>query len=57
MGLLGLWIGLTVAMLCTSTAGGLIILWADWDREMEKVVERLKGDKNSGGDGESTEGV
>ena len=55
MGLWGLWIGLTVAMVCTSTTGGLIILWADWDREVEKVTEVLEGDRNLGNDGESTE--
>ena len=57
MGLWGLWIGLTVALVCTSTVGGLIVLWSDWDREMEKVMERLEGDRNLGDDDESTEGA
>ena len=57
MKLWGLWIGLTVALVCTSTVGGLIVLWADWDREVEKVMERLEGDRNLGDDDESTESV
>ena len=55
MGLLGLWIGLTLALVCTSTVGGLIILRSDWDREVEKVIERLEGDRNLGNDDESPE--
>ena len=54
MGLWGLWIGLTVALVCTSTVGGMIVLWADWDREVEKVMERLEGDRSPDED-ESTE--
>jgi len=57
MELWGLWIGLTVALLCTSTVGGLIVLWADWDREVEKVMERLEDDRNLGDDAESAESV
>ena len=55
MKLWGLWIGLTVALVCTSTVGGMIILWADWDHEVEKVMERLEGDRSPGNDNESTE--
>lgn len=57
MELWGLWIGLTVALLCTSTVGGLIVLWADWDREVQKVMERLEDDRNLGDDAESAESV
>ena len=55
MRLWGLWIGLTAALVCTSTIGGLITLRADWDREVEKVMERLEGDRNLGNDDESAE--
>ena len=55
MGLSGLWIGLTLALVCVSIVGGLIILRADWDREVEKVMKRLEGDRNLGNDDESTE--
>jgi len=55
MGLGGLWIGLTLALVCISTVGGLIVLRADWDREVEKVMKRLEGDRKSGDDDESTE--
>ena len=55
MKLSGLWIGLTAAMVCNSTIGGRIVLWADWDREVEKVVERSKGDGNLGDDDEPAE--
>ena len=55
MELWGLWIGLTAAMVCNSTIGGRIVLGADWDREVEKVVERSKGDGKVGNRGESTE--
>ena len=55
MKLSGLWIGLTIALVFTSVIGGLIVLWADWDHEVKKVMERLEGDRNLGDDDESTE--
>ena len=55
MGLWGLWIGLTLALVCTDVIGGLIILRADWDHEVEKVMKRLEGERNLGNDDESTE--
>jgi len=55
MGLWGLWVGLTVALVCTSTVGGMIVLWADWDREVEKVAERLEGDRKLRKDDEPIE--
>jgi len=45
MKLWGLWMGLTVGLVCTGVIGGLIVLWADWDHEVEKVAERLEGDR------------
>lgn len=50
MNLIGLWIGLTVALLFTSVIGGLIILWADWDHEVKKVAARLESERNTGDD-------
>ena len=55
MKLWGLWIGLTIALVFTSGIGGLIVLRADWDREVKKVMERLEDDRNPDGDDESTE--
>jgi len=57
MKLWGLWIGLTIALVCTSITGGLIVLRADWDREVEKVKERLEGERSPGNDDESAESV
>jgi MATE family multidrug resistance protein len=55
MKLWGLWIGLSIALVFTSVIGGLIILWADWDHEVKKVMERLESDGDSGDDDESAE--
>lgn len=48
MSLWGLWIGLTIALVSTSVVGGLIVLWADWDHEVQKVMERLESERNFG---------
>ena len=56
MNLWGLWIGLTIALVFTSGIGGLIVLRADWDHEVKKVMDRLESDRNVGDD-ESTESV
>lgn len=55
MKLPGLWIGLTAALVTTGFIGGLIILWADWDNEVKKVMERLEGERHLGNDDESAE--
>lgn len=57
MKLPGLWIGLIVALVSTSFVGGLIILRADWDYEVMKVMKRLEGERNSDTDDESAESV
>lgn len=57
MKLWGLWIGLTIALVSTSVVGGLIVLWADWDYEVKKVMDRLEGEMNVGNDDESAEGA
>jgi MATE family multidrug resistance protein len=55
MGLWGLWIGLAIALVCTSSVGGLIALRADWDHEVRKVAERLEGDRDPSNGVESAE--
>ena len=55
MHLWGLWIGLTIALVFTSVIGGLIVLWADWDLEVKKVMERLGSDGGLDDDDRSTE--
>jgi len=45
MGLHGLWYGLTVSLIYSSVVGVTIALRADWDKELEKVQERLKAAK------------
>lgn len=55
MGLSGLWVGLTVALVSTSVIGGMIVLRADWNYEVKKVMDRLESDRNLGNDEESRE--
>ena len=55
MGLSGLWVGLTVALVSTSVVGGMIILRADWNYEVKKVMDRLESDRTVGNDEESLE--
>ena len=55
MKLWGLWIGLTIALVSTSGIGGLIVLRADWDREVKKVMDRLESERNPGNDDEFAE--
>lgn len=57
MKLPGLWIGLTVALVFTSVIGGLIVLRADWDHEVKKVMERLESERNLNDDDGSAESV
>ena len=56
MGLHGLWYGLTIALVYGSTVGVWMGLNVDWDREVQKVQQRLEADKaneeeHSGRDG------
>ena len=57
MKLWGLWIGLTVALTFAGSIGGLIVMRADWDHEVKKVVERLENDGNADDDDVSAESV
>lgn len=57
MKLSGLWIGLTVALVFTSVIGGMIVLRADWNYEVKKVMDRLESDRNAGNDEESVESI
>jgi len=45
MGLHGLWLGLTVALVYGSSVGVWMGLKTDWDREVQKVQKRLEADK------------
>ncbi|CAL1709268.1 unnamed protein product [Somion occarium] len=47
MSLHGLWIGLTVSLVYAATVGVWICLSTDWDREVQKVRERLESDKHA----------
>lgn len=55
MKLWGLWIGLTLALASTGITGCLLILRADWDHEVQKVMKRLEGERNLDNDNESSE--
>ncbi|KAG6817303.1 hypothetical protein H0H93_007345 [Arthromyces matolae] len=44
MGLYGLWIGMTVALLCCAVVGTTICLRTDWEVEVLKATERLEED-------------
>ncbi|KAF5364814.1 hypothetical protein D9758_009308 [Tetrapyrgos nigripes] len=64
MKLTGLWLGLTVALVICAVVGTILCIWTpNWEEEVEKVMERLEGDKRAledsedeeEGDGTSTE--
>ena len=42
MGLNGIWIGLSMAVVYLAAVGTYLSLKTDWDREVKKVVERMK---------------
>ncbi|KAJ3573738.1 hypothetical protein NP233_g2237 [Leucocoprinus birnbaumii] len=45
MGLFGIWTGLTIALVLCAIAGAWLSLRTDWEREVEKVQERLAVEK------------
>lgn len=45
MKLIGLWIGLTVALVYGSGVGMVLCLKTDWDREVRKVMERMEKER------------
>jgi len=47
MGLQGLWIGITVALVYGSAVSLWLCLRSDWEKEVRKVRERLEVDKNA----------
>ncbi|KAF5349339.1 hypothetical protein D9758_011758 [Tetrapyrgos nigripes] len=51
LGLAGLWIGLTVSLIYCSFFGTILCWRTDWEREVEKVKERLRGDMDGNGKG------
>ena len=52
-GLHGLWIGLTVSLVYGAAVGVTICLRSNWDREVQKVKDRLAADKMAHGDAEA----
>lgn len=46
--LLGLWIGLTIALIYESLISSWICLTTDWDRQVEKVQLRLAAEHKAG---------
>lgn len=47
MHLIGLWIGLTVALVYAAAVGVLLCLRTDWQHEVDKVMSRLAADKKT----------
>jgi multidrug resistance protein, MATE family len=47
-GLYGLWIGLTVALVYSATAGVWICLRTDWEHQVDKVRRRLEEEHKAG---------
>lgn len=48
MELQGLWIGLTVSLVYCAFFGVWLCLVTDWEREVQKVMDRLAKDKHRG---------
>ena len=44
-GLEGIWMGLSVAVVYLAVAGTYLSLKTDWNWEVKKVVERMKGEE------------
>ena len=45
MGLHGLWIGLSVSLLYSSISGTTVCLRTNWDRQVEKVMKRMRDEE------------
>lgn len=44
-GLAGLWIGMTVSLICCAASGLYLCLRVDWDVEVKRTMLRIKRDK------------
>jgi len=47
MGLLGVWVGLTVSLVYCAVLGIWLALRADWDHQVEKVYKRLASESEA----------
>jgi MATE family multidrug resistance protein len=56
LGIHGLWIGLTISLIYCSTVGSWICFRTDWNKEVMKVIERLKLDDQTRWDVQEREG-
>lgn len=48
-GLHGLWLGLTISLIYASAVGTILCLWVDWDRQAQKILERLRVEADKSG--------
>jgi MATE family multidrug resistance protein len=47
MKLMGLWIGLTLALVYCATIGVYLCLVTDWNHEVQKVIYRLEAEREA----------
>ena len=57
LGIHGLWIGLTFSLIYNSTLGSWLCFRTDWNKEVVKVIERLKEEDRMKRDVQVREGL
>ena len=57
LGLHGLWYGLTSSLVYCAALGSWICFRTDWNKEVAKVMQRLKADEQTKKDLEETQGL